>query len=69
MGGVLKWAGYIFTGMGKKLKNKFSYFNNTCVTLHKKHQRFKCHGGHFWLLEYFGTFLWLTWNISDKAAG
>lgn len=53
----------------KTLKNKFFYSHSTRVTLHKKHQCFKCHGGHIWLLKYFGTFLWLTWNISDKAAG
>lgn len=72
MGGGVKggWIHFYWHGEKKnKLKNKFSYFHNTCVTLHKKHQRFKCHGGHFWLLKYFGTFLWLTWNISDKAAG
>lgn len=69
MGGVLKGLDTFFTGMEKTLKNKFFYSHNTCVALHKKHQRFKCHGGHIWLLKYFGMFLWLTWNISDKAAG
>lgn len=42
----VKGAGYIFTDMEKTLKNKFFYSHNTCVTLHKKHQGFKCHGGH-----------------------
>lgn len=46
VGGVLKGLDTFLLAWKKTLKNKFLYSHNTCVTLHKKHQRFKGHGGH-----------------------